>query len=567
MIFHTKSNTKLDPQTNPEFYQFIQDLLEYVVTLHIALDEVMHEFFGLAMDDEFIPEFIPDFIDLSNISVILPEFFLGLSVLFLILHCILLVSNKKKKYPIIQKSVIKLCILILIFTFYLISNNNYLLELSVFNSTLINDYMSISAKQCILLSSIIFFMLIPVYLNDQKINSFEYNILILFSVLGLLVICSANDLITLYLGIEIQSLSFYLLAAYKKNSIFSTEAGLKYFILGSFSSGLFLFGASFIYGSTGSTNFNDFKDLFFYITPENSLNLDTIFLDFNLLHLGVLILLISLFFKLALAPFHIWSPDVYEGSLTSSTAFFAIIPKIGIFLALVKFFHFNFYYLFLDDWRIYFIIISVLSIIIGSFTGLEQRKVKSLLAYSSISHMGYSLLAFSIGTFDGLIVLFFYLIVYLMSGLCVWAIFLSVKLKKNYLKKSNIDLSDFSSLVKSNTTLAILFATVVLSIAGFPPLIGFYAKMGVFLVTIESTSYIIALVGILCSVVSSFFYIRLVKVLFFEKRVAGNLYYPINYTNSLIMSICFVLLIVLFLKPTLLYLFCYRMCLTGIFCI
>ena len=221
----------------------------------------------------------------------------------------------------------------------------------------------------------------------------------------------------------------------------------------------------------------------------------------------------------------------------------------------------------MDDWRIYFIIISVLSIIIGSFTGLEQRKVKSLLAYSSISHMGYSLLAFSIGTFDGLIVLFFYLIVYLMSGLCVWAIFLSVKLKKNYLKKSNIDLSDFSSLVKSNTTLAILFATVVLSIAGFPPLIGFYAKMGVFLVTIESTSYIIALVGILCSVVSSFFYIRLVKVLFFEKRVAGNLYYPINYTNSLIMSICFVLLIVLFLKPTLLYLFCYRMCLTGIFCI
>ena len=190
-----------------------------------------------------------------------------------------------------------------------------------------------------------------------------------------------------------------MLAAYKRNSIFSTESGLKYFILGALSSSLFLLGSSFIYGTIGATNFEDCKDLFFYIYPEvSSFELSQV-LNINLLQFGFIFVTVSLFFKLALAPFHIWSPDIYEGSLTSSTVFFAVIPKLSLFCLLVRFFQSSFCN-FLDYWKYCFVTIALLSVLIGSFAGLEQRKIKSLLAYSSISHMGYALLAFSSGTYE-----------------------------------------------------------------------------------------------------------------------------------------------------------------------
>ena len=177
------------------------------------------------------------------------------------------------------------------------------------------------------------------YLTDQKINHFEYVLLILFSILGLFLLCSSDDLLTAYLAIELQSLSFYVIAAFKKNSTFSVEAGLKYFILGAFSSSLFLFGSSLIYGISGTINFDDFKDLYFYDFSENDLNS----FDSTLLQFALVFILVSLFFKLALAPFHVWSPDVYEGSPSSSTFFFAVVPKIALFVLLLRIFYYSFY--------------------------------------------------------------------------------------------------------------------------------------------------------------------------------------------------------------------------------
>ena len=493
---------------------------------------------------------------LNEVLGIFPELFLGLSILFLIIHGILLSSNKKKNYPLIHNSIINLGILALIFTFILINNNCIVNESSLFNNTIVIDNIGMYSKQMIVLSSILCLIVIKDYLNDTKTSSFEYIILILFSILGILLLCSSNDLITAYLSIEVQSLSFYLLAAYKKNSIFSTEAGLKYFILGSFSSSLFLFGSSFIYGSTGTTNFEDFKDLYFLIYPENLFYKDLIY-EINLLELGLVFLIISLFFKLSLAPFHLWSPDIYEGSLTSSTIFFAVLPKLGLFVLLVRIFYYSFHGL-IDNWKHCFIGISLLSIIIGSFGGLEQKKIKSLFAYSSITHMGYSLISFSTGTFEGLQVLLCYIFIYMLSGICIWSIFLSIRLKYNYLKKTNKDLADFLLLSKSNKILAMFFSISLLSLSGFPPLIGFYAKFNVFLVSIESTFYFAALFGILCSVISTFYYVRIIKILYFEKKISGKLYYPINYQISLIISICFVLFIFLFLNPNLIYLFFYK---------
>ncbi len=537
--------TKIIPKPDPsEHYNFYEQF--YWVDVYNFFNEPFYIF----REEETL-------MSLNESTAIFPELFLGFSIIIVILYGILLSSNNKKNYPLTHASLIYLSILILIFTTILTFNTVNLNSHSVFfNNTVVLDSLSSYSKQFILIISIFYFFILLQYIDKEKVNTFEYTILLLFSILGVLLICIANDLITVYLAIEVLSLSFYLLASFKTKTIFSTESGLKYFILGSFSSSLFLFGSSFIYGVTGSTNFDDFRDLYVNTYLDNLSEL-------NLLQFGLIFILISLLFKLSLAPFHIWSPDIYEGSMTSSTFFFAIIPKLGIFIILLRFFYYSFFN-FTDNYRYFLIGISLLSIIVGSFAGLEQRKIKSLMAYSSISHMGYSLLAFTAFTFQGVQALLGYLIIYMLSGLCLWAIILSLKLKNIY-KKNNKDLSDITKLVKSNNILAISLAIVLLSIAGFPPLIGFYVKFNVFLSAIESTIYFASIAAILCSVISAFYYIRLIKVSYFEKSITGMLYQPIYYKNSLIISLCFFLFILLFINPNLLYLISYKMSFIGSF--
>lgn len=200
----------------------------------------------------------------------------------------------------------------------------------------------------------------------------------------------------------------------------------------------------------------------------------------------------------------------------------------------------------------------MLTVIVGSFGGLEQKKLKSLLAYSSVSHMGYTLIAFSTGTFEGMQILFCYLFLYMVVGLCVWSIFLVLQLKYSYIKKQNKDLADLNSLSKSNNILALFFSTALLSIAGLPPMIGFLVKIGIFLVTIEASMYLVAVISILCSVISTFYYIRIIKIMYFEKSVAGKLYYPIKFDTSLLIVCLFYFLLFLFVNPTLLYLMSYK---------
>jgi len=530
------------------FYANLKDLIQFIRNNYIFSSMINNfcSFYLIPMQSNFIC--------FEDISLIFPEIFFGMSILMLIFHGVLLSANKV--YPLIQKSIINISILLLFFIFILVFNNTIIDHFSFFNNTIILDLLALYTKQLILLAAMICLLSIVNYLEYQKINSFEYIILILFAIFGLVLLCSSNDLITSYLAIELQSLSFYLLATFKKNSIFSTESGLKYFILGALSSSLFLFGSSLVYGTIGTTNFEDYKDLFFYSYNEIKFFESTYYL--NLLQLGFLFITLSLFFKLALAPFHVWSPDVYEGSLTSSTIFFAIIPKLSLFCLLVRIFQSNFCD-FIIYWRYYFVIIALLSIIVGSFAGLEQRKIKSLIAYSSISHMGYALLAYSSGTIEGIQALFCYLIIYMLSGICLWTIFLMIKFKNNFNNKGNKDLSDFILLNKTNTLVSIIFSTVILSLAGFPPLIGFYVKLNIFLTVIESSIYFAAIIGIICSVISTFYYIRLIKVLYFESGIVGNLYISISYIFSLILTSCFYLLVILFFHTNFIYLYSFNM--------
>ena len=384
--------------------------------------------------------------------------------------------------------------------------------------------------------------------------------------LGIFFICSANDLITGYLSIELQSLSFYIMASMKKDSSFSVDAGLKYFILGAFASSLFLFGSSILYGISGTTNFEDLKNLFFLI-HLNTNNVDELqdyifvkhlFLNGSLVQVALIFIFVSLLFKLGIVPFHLWTIDVYEGSPSSSTFFFAVIPKLAIFSLIVRIFYLGFFE-HVNKWRYYIAIIAILTIIVGSFGGLEQKKFKSLLAYSSISHMGYTLIAFSTGTFEGMQVLFCYLFLYMVVSLYTWSIFLALQLKHKYTKKQNKDLADLNSLSKSNNILALFFSTVLLSIAGLPPMIGFLVKIGIFLVSMEASIYFIAITSILCSVISTFYYIRVIKIIYFESSIAGKLYYPINFDISVLIVCLFYFLLFLFANPTLMYLISYKM--------
>ena len=560
--------------------------------------------------------------------VIFSELFLGISIIYLVMHFTFL--SVQKKYPLVQNSVVYLSILSLIFSVYLVTNEHLnVLEVSFLNNTFLLDYTSFISKIIIGCLSAFCLLMMQPYILNQKINNFEYFLLILFSVLGLFLLCSSNDFLTAYLAIELQSLSFYVMAAFKKNSTFSVEAGIKYFILGAFSSSMFLFGASLLYGFTGTIYFTDFTNLFFNVIPGNNLTITSVYyneiieslnsymkwniysrdytnsvlivendvvesisniiefeknflpimcflqilestgdiccfsqnvndlFDINLIKFALVFIFIALFFKLTVAPFHIWAPDVYEGSPSSSTFFFSVVPKLAIFVLLLRIFYTSFYGL-IDSWRYFIVLVVILSIVVGSFGGLEQRKLKTLLVYSTISHMGYSLIAFSAGTFESLQMLISYLIIYSFSGLCVWSIFLTMQLKNNYYQKNNKDLTDLVLLSKSNYMVAIFFATVLFSLAGFPPMIGFLVKLGVFTVAIESSMYFVALISILCSVVGTFYYIRLIKILYFEKALTGKLYYPINTQCSILITLLFFLLLFVFVNPTLLFLLSYK---------
>jgi NADH-quinone oxidoreductase subunit N len=518
---------------------------------------------------------------LSEMSVF-TEFFLGISIMYLIIHCLFISINSQHGFPLIQSSLINLSVLTIFMSCCLLWNDCLgSLRYVSFSNTIINDYLSFSSRFIIGISSLICLLLIKQYLIAQKINSFEYVIILLFAVLGLFLLCSSNDLMTTYLAIELQSLSFYLLTAFKKNSSYSVESGLKYFILGSFSSGLFLFGSSLIYGALGTVNFSELRDLHIFCANNNSLKsiIDPISLLYftnlssfnykiiletgNFLIIGLLFIFVSLFFKLALAPFHMWSPDIYENSPTSSAFFFAIVPKISIFIVILRFSS----SVFISDlsWSKGVVsLVAVLSIVVGSLGGLEQRKFKSLLAYSSISHMGYLLISYISESFDGFQMLFCYLIVYISSGLCIWSVFMFLRLKKTNEKKQNKDLADFVLLAKSNKILAIILMTALFSIAGVPPMVGFLAKLNILLAIVKKSMYFIAFFILMFSIVSTFFYLRIVKILFFEPCIVGKLYFPITSRKVVIVVLLFYFFLFSFVNPTMLYLVTYKMSLLFI---
>jgi NADH-quinone oxidoreductase subunit N len=375
-----------------------------------------------------------------------------------------------------------------------------------FNLIIYNDNFILFSKFLILFTAIIIIIFSSAYLKNEVIfKSFEYYVLFLLSILSMLILVSVNDLLSLYLAIELQSLALYVLASFKQNSIFSIEAGLKYFILGTFSSGLLIFGSSLIYGFTGITNFYDLH--FFF--QQNFLLLQD-----PLLSLGFLFFFSSLLFKFTAVPFHMWAPDVYQGAPTIMTFFFSIVPKIT-FLSLLTRIVYNVFPMSNFQINFLFLITGILSLLIGSFSTIYQTKIKRLLAYSSITNVGYFLLALSVNQIEGLISGFFFLIVYIFVMTGIFIVILNFRYNNNKFKLKNI--TELFALINTNFLVGFILVVNLFSLIGLPPLGGFIAKFYLFFNSLSSEFFIFFLIAIVSSILASVVYLRLVRLTLFNR--------------------------------------------------
>ena len=338
------------------------------------------------------------------------------------------------------------------------------------------------------------------YIEHEGMARFEFPVLMLFATVGMLLMVSANDLMSLYLGLEIQSLSLYVIAAFRRDALRSSEAGLKYFVLGALSSGMLLYGISLVYGFAGSTSFADLASVF----AGGEISMGVI--------VGLVFVISGLAFKISAVPFHMWTPDVYEGSPTPVTAFFASAPKVAAMALTVRVLMGPFADL-VEQWQQIVVFVSIASMLLGSLAAIAQQNIKRLMAYSSIGHVGYALVGLAAGTSEGIRGVAVYMSIYLVMNLGTFAVILCMKQKDRMVEQ----ISDLSGLSKTNPMLALTLGIFMFSMAGIPPLAGFFGKLYVFLAAVESGLYVLAVVGVLTSVISAFYYLRIVKVMYFDE--------------------------------------------------
>lgn len=357
------------------------------------------------------------------------------------------------------------------------------------------------AKVLILIGSAAAIVLSQGFVRREGMNRFEYPVLILIATLGMLMMVSANDLISLYMGIELQSLPLYVLAAFKRDSTRTTEAGLKYFVLGALSSGMLLYGCSMIYGFTGSTTFGDIASV---MQGQDQAGIGLI--------IGIVFLSAGLAFKVSAVPFHMWTPDVYEGAPSPVTAFFATAPKVAALAMFLR--------AMLEpfggmeaDWRQIIWLISVLSMLLGAFAAIGQHNIKRLMAYSSIGHVGYALVGLTAATSEGVRGVLVYLTIYLVMNIGTFACILAMRRGDRMVES----IDDLRGLAKTHKGMAMALAIFMFSLAGVPPLAGFFGKFYVFMAAINAGLYYLAVIGVLASVVGAFYYLRIIKIMYFDE--------------------------------------------------
>jgi len=461
---------------------------------------------------------------IDNINFIFPEILISI---FLMMLLILGVFRKNSSSLIYNLSILTLVIiLVLVLTFPQGTT------VKLFNDGYIIDDLSIYMKLITIISGIFVMLTSSKYLKIIKIYQIEYPILLLSSILGMIIMISSNDLIVFYMGLELQSLALYVLASFNRSNILSSESGLKYFVLSALSSGILLYGCSLIYGFSGSTNF--------YLISENIKNLEYsgVF--------GIVFILVGLAFKISAVPFHMWAPDVYEGSPTSVTLFFSILPKIAALSVFIRILYVPFFDL-INQWQMIIIFLSVASMIFGGVAAIGQKNLKRLVAYSSISHMGYALAGLSTGTNYGIQSSITYISIYLVMNLALFSCLFMMKMQNKYFE----NIEDLSGISKNHPLLSFAFLIILFSLAGIPPLAGFFAKFYIFMAVIEQSMYFLAITGLLATVVSAFYYLRIIKVIYFDpEKIKYDKDHNLGLKLTLIVSTFF--LITYFVYPSIL---------------
>ena len=453
---------------------------------------------------------------MTDLNFIYSELFLAISIMSLL---IIGVFKKNSSNLIYNLSIISLLgCLALIFSFPINEN------VELFNNSYKIDYLSSFMKILTISSGIFVLISSNKYIQTININKIEYPILALSSILGMMVMISSNDLILFYVGLELQSLALYVLASFNRDNLSSSESGLKYFVLSALSSGLLLYGCSLIYGFSGSTNF--------FVISEN-LKQDDYVLTF-----GIVFIIVGLAFKISAVPFHMWAPDVYEGSPTSITIFFAILPKIAALTVFIRFLYVPFLNL-IDQWQMIIVFLSIASMLFGAIAAIGQSNLKRLVAYSSIGHMGYALAGLATGTNQGIQSSISYISIYLFMNLAFFCCLFMLRRDEKYFE----NIQDLSGLSKNHPLLSFCFLIVLFSLAGIPPLAGFFAKFYIFSAVIDQSMYFLAIVGLLSTVIAAFYYLRLIKIIYFDKEKEK---YETNHNIGLKLSLLISSIFILF---------------------
>jgi len=456
-----------------------------------------------------------------NLAVILPELILAMGAMALLMVG---VTTRRER----GELVLWLAVLVLILAGISVATGQG--TETLFGGSFIVDPYARLLKLLTLTGAAVALIMSIGYWRDAGGVKFEYPVLALFASTGMLMMISAFGLIALYVGLELQSLALYVLAAFRRDSARSSEAGLKYFVLGALSSGMLLYGASLVYGFTGSTAFSQIAAA----AQPSGANLGLIF--------GLVFLMAGFAFKISAVPFHMWTPDVYEGAPTPVTAFFAAAPKIAAMALTVRVVISAFPAITME-WRQIVVFLAIASMALGAFAAIGQHNIKRLMAYSSIGHMGYALVGLAAGTAEGVQGVIVYLAIYLVMTLGTFAFILSMRRDGKMVE----EIDQLSGLSRTNPMMALALAVLLFSLAGVPPLAGFFAKFYVFLAAIEAGLYALAVIGVLLSVVGAYYYLRIVKIMYFDDPTER--FEPMSAPLATILGVSGVLILLYFIYP------------------
>jgi len=461
---------------------------------------------------------------MDQLNFIIPELFLISSIMILLMIGVFYKNSFNLIY--------KLSVIILLATFILLFNHSIDTSIKLFNNSYAIDYFSLFMKALTLIACIFVMLSSFDYIKCIGINKIEYPILILSATLGMMIMISSYDLIVFYMGLELQSLSLYVLASFNRDNYRSSEAGLKYFVLGALSSGLLLYGCSLIYGFSGSTNFD--------LIAQNmdQLNTGSIF--------GIVFILVGLAFKVSAVPFHMWAPDVYEGSPTSVTTFFAIVPKVAALTVFIRFLYVPFINV-IGQWQMIIIFISLASMIFGAVAAIGQTNIKRLMAYSSIGHMGYALAGLATASNVGIQGTVIYLSIYLLMNLGIFSCIFMMRRKDIFYE----DIQDLSGLSKNHPIISFCLLVLLFSLAGIPPLAGFFAKFYIFMAVIKAEMYTLAIMGLITTVISAFYYLRIIKIIYFDES-KEKFEIDQNFGLRISLALSTIIILVYFIYPSLL---------------